>query len=39
MQMQIEYNLEGEGGEDVRGEIQGTVHALGDPADWRKLFE
>lgn len=32
MQMQIQYNLEDEKGGRVRGEIQSTVHVLGDAA-------
>jgi hypothetical protein len=34
MQMRVEYDLEGEDGTPVRGEILNTVHATGDAAPW-----
>ncbi|HEX8912824.1 MAG TPA: DUF6797 domain-containing protein [Humisphaera sp.] len=37
MQMQISYNLDAADGGTVRGEIQSTVTALGDPARWDPL--
>jgi hypothetical protein len=39
MQMHIQYELEAADGRPVRGEIHNTVHALGDPSGFEKLFD